>query len=160
MRRTEEIHNGMDLIDSRDVIARLEYLESALENLVEELKDKISIYEDEEENTEEKEAARSRVEEMEEQIREWREEYGQELTILRTLDEEGQSVCSDWSIGEPMIRDSYFTEYVMDLLQDIGDLPKNLPWYIAIDEEVTTDNIKEDYSILNFDDVEYFIRNG
>lgn len=52
---------------------------------------------------------------------------------------------SDWEYGETLIAQSYWVEYVKQLLEDCGDLPSNIPSYIEIDWETTADNIKVDY---------------
>lgn len=57
-----------------------------------------------------------------------------------------------------LIRDSYFTEYAMELLADIGDLPREMPHYIVIDEEATAENIRADYSDIEFDGATYWYR--
>lgn len=36
-------------------------------------------------------------------------------------------------------------DFVRNLLEDTGDLPKDLPWYIAIDWERTTETVMQDY---------------
>jgi hypothetical protein len=46
----------------------------------------------------------------------------------------------------------------MDMLADCGTLPRDIPWYIEIDEEATAKNIEMDYASVDFDGVEYLIR--
>lgn len=57
-----------------------------------------------------------------------------------------------------LIRDDYFTQYAEELVKDIGDMPKNIPSYIAIDWEATANNLKADYSTVDVDGTEYFYR--
>ncbi|OXJ32687.1 hypothetical protein CFB82_20095 [Burkholderia sp. HI2714] len=57
-----------------------------------------------------------------------------------------------------LIRDEHFTEYAMELLADIGDIPRNIPHYIVIDEEATAMNIQADYSDVEFDGSTYWYR--
>ncbi len=52
-----------------------------------------------------------------------------ELKLLQALEEEANG-AENWQYGVMLIRDSYFTEYAKELCRDIGDLPKELPWYI------------------------------
>lgn len=85
------------------------------------------------------------------------EEYKAELEALKALADECEGY-GDWEYGETLIRRSYFTEYVMELLSDIGDLPRDIPWYIAIDEEATAKNVEIDYMSVDFDGVEYLMR--
>lgn len=55
-----------------------------------------------------------------------------------------------------LIRDSYFETAMDDLLEDIGDLPKNLPCYLKI--EVDYDALQSDYTSVEFDGVTYWYR--
>lgn len=82
----------------------------------------------------------------------------EELRILTELAAEGSSECSDWEHGAILIRDTYFTDYAKEMLEDCGDLPRDLPWYIAIDWEETADNIKQDYVELDYDGATYYIQ--
>jgi hypothetical protein len=57
-----------------------------------------------------------------------------------------------------LIEDSYFTEYAMELLSDVGDLPAEIPHYIVIDEDATARNIQMDYSSIDIGDFTYWYR--
>ena len=81
-----------------------------------------------------------------------------ELETLAKLDEEGRDYAPDWEHGTTLIRDSYFEDYVRELLEDCGDIPKNIPHYIAIDWEQTARNIRVDYTSVDFDGVTYWVR--
>jgi len=154
----KEISNQDKLIDSRDVIKGIEELEGELESLVEELKDKSSIYADEEENTEEREAARSRVEEMEEQIKEWKADYQEELDTLWALQEEAEGYC-DWGNGETLIRDDYFETYAQELAEDCGIIGLHHRWPLNhIDWRAAAEELKQDYTSVDFGGEEYWVR--
>ena len=124
------ISNYDDVIDSRDVIERIETLESELEAFLEE-NDVL----------------------LEENFPEW-----EELETLRALATECSSLSADWRYGETLIRYSYWKYYVREMLEDCGDIPRNLPWYICIDWEETARNIAVDYSVVDFNGVDYYIR--
>lgn len=81
-----------------------------------------------------------------------------ELASLLALADEAEGYAPDWKYGTTLIRDTYFTAYAMDLLDDIGDLPRELPHYIVIDEEATARNIRMDYTAVDFDGVTYWVR--
>jgi hypothetical protein len=49
-------------------------------------------------------------------------------------------------------------DYCQELLEDIGDIPKGLPGYIVIDWEATAENLKADYSTVDFDGQTYYYR--
>ncbi len=57
-----------------------------------------------------------------------------------------------------LIRDDYFEDYARDLVQDIGDLPNGIPSYIEIDWEATADNLRVDYTSCEFEGVTYWFR--
>ena len=124
------ISNLDDVIDSRDIIERIEELESEL----------VSFLEESEENTEEN-------------FPEW-----EELETLRALATECSSLSVDWKCGETLIRYNYWEDYVQEMLEDCGEIPRNLPWYISIDWETTADHISQDYNLVDFDGVDYYIR--
>lgn len=70
---------------------------------------------------------------------------------------ETSSGAGDWyPVG--FIRDSYFTEAMKELVEDIGDLPKNAPAYLVIDWEATADNLRVDYSSVEIDGAIYWYR--
>ena len=137
-----EITNTQDVIDSRDIIARIKELEAELADLEAEVDDT---------NTE--------IEEAKVELADWQEFNADELTALKSLAEEAEA-SPDWEHGEALIRDSYFTEYCEEMCGDIGDIPRELPWYIAnhIDWDGVAREIQADYMEVDFDGVSYFIR--
>lgn len=157
------ISNSDDIVDSRDVIARIEELTEELEAkqeavdsaraLCEELED------DEDVDKDDKEDAATALEMAEEALKEWDEgEEGQELRELQELQSEAEGYAPDWSDGATLIRDDHFTDYVQNMLADIGDLPRDLPHYIVIDWEATASNIQQDYTSVEFGGVTYWVR--
>lgn len=76
-----------------------------------------------------------------------------------------QADCApDWRHGETLIRESYFVEYIEELIHDCYDLPKEMesglwPWrHMQIDYEAAADEAKADYVEVDFDGVAYLIR--
>ena len=122
-----EIYNTQDVIDSRDIIERIEELEILI-------------------------AGESKSDDF--------LEYTDEYDKLVSLKEECEQYSSEWKYGIALIHESYFEDYVQDLLSDIGVLPREIPWYIVIDWEKTADNIKIDYTDVDFDGETYYIRNS
>jgi len=118
MTKRDEITNTESIIDSRDVIARLEYLEGTERD------------EDEEE----------------------------EFKALSALAEEGKDYAEDWLHGATLIHERYFTEYAQEMLEDCCEIPRNLPHYIAIDWEATAQNIRVDYTEIDFNGQTYLVR--
>lgn len=131
---TAEISNRDDVIDSRDVIARMEELQA----------DRDSCEQDDAGDAN--------------RFSEWDDANGHEFAALKTFAEEAEEYTPDWSYGATLIRDSYFVDYCEELVKDIGDLPKNIPDYLAIDWEATAENLKVDYTPVKFDGVTYWVR--
>ena len=141
------ISNTQDVIDSRDVIARIEELERILlecphcgEGLAED---------EEGENCPDCE-----------QELDFDDDEIEELKALKKLAEDGEDYATDWIYGVGLIHEDYFTEYCEELCKDIGDIPKELPWYIAnhIDWDGVADEIKQDYTEIDFDGETYYVR--
>jgi len=142
-----EITNNEDTLDSRDIIERIEELESNLDTCPH-CGESMDI---------EKSEKINKCPDCEQILLEDNEK--EEFEALKKLEDEA-SGSPDWEYGEILIRESYFTEYCKELCQDIGDMPKELPWYIAnhIDWEGVAREIKQDYMEVDFDGVSYFIR--
>ena len=130
MRRGRSISNSEDVIDSRDVIARLE-----------ELRD-------------ERDSAESPEAWAEENAGD-----ADELTALEALAEEGEG-CADWQHGAGLIRESYFEDYARELAEDIGAIGRGMQqWPLhCIDWEKAADELKMDCTAVDFDGVTYYVR--
>lgn len=113
---SNEITNDMDVIDSRDIIERIEELENNECDLDEH----------------------------------------EELEALKALAEEGEQYSPDWSYGSQLIHENYFEQYMDEMLEDCGDIPKHIPAFIDI--TVNYDMLKEDYTELDFNGETYYIR--
>ena len=145
-----EISNSDDIIDSRDVIARIGELESDFETLTE------AVDEAREELMEAREAvddaqsdldadlgadddreeaiveASNLIERRYDAVKEAEAslataekdlaEWGgeEELKVLKAFANEAEGY-SDWDYGETLIRESYFVEYAQELAEDCGD---------------------------------------
>lgn len=70
----------------------------------------------------------------------------------------------DWSYGETLLHEEYFTKYIEDLIDDCYEMPKemhsgNWPWrHMTMDYEAAADEAKQDYFEVDFDGVTYYIR--
>lgn len=140
-----------DVIDLRDVIEQFESLENDLVtayNLCQDDDNQVTDSEDDD-------------------FREWvskcnedeAEEFNQLLAILNELKGCGgdEQFRGDW-YPITLISESYFTDYCQEFVQDIGDLPRDIPSYLAIDWEETADNLKVDYSEIEIDGITYYFR--
>jgi hypothetical protein len=88
-----------------------------------------------------------------------REALREELTALQTLQEEVEGYSSDdWRHGIQLIPEEVFAEYCQELLEDCGDIPRDLPSYIVIDWEETASNLRVDYTEVDYEGTTYLFR--
>ena len=160
-----EVSNTDDVIDSRDVIGRIEELEEERQDLVDELDSAKETLSDAVDNTsvmtmdrEEIAALENAVELAKDALSDWDADNADELKALKALaDEAGSS--PDWEYGESLIRDSYFTEYAQQLADDTGAIDRNANWPVnCIDWEQAAEQLKADYFSVDFDGETYWIR--
>jgi hypothetical protein len=139
-----EICNTDDVIDSRDVIARIEELEGERDSF--EIDAEILDEPDTIGNVEVEWAIQN-------------EDDAKELKVLIELAEEAEGYASDWRYGETLIRDSYFEDYARQLAEDIGAIKENASWpNNYIDWEAASEALKLDYTSVEFDGVTYWVR--
>ena len=79
-----------------------------------------------------------------------------ELCALKAFESKYDFV-DEWAYGADFIAEEYLTEYVKDMLNDCGTIPRDLPDYVAIDWEETADNLKCDYTDAEFNGVSYYV---
>lgn len=151
--------NFDDVIDSRDVIARIEELEGEREALDDAF---TTAYEDwqaiprGDDGDAEAHAAQIRAER---DLNNWDDEYADELRILKALADEASGYAADWQHGETLIRDSYFKDYAQELAEDIGAIDNNASWPLTcIDWDQAARELRMDYSAVDFDGITYWIR--
>lgn len=120
------------VIDSRDVIARIEELEGEVLN-------------------------DDGVIDQSNEDADYRDKCG-ELAALQALADEASGYAADWQHGETLIRDSYFKDYAMELADDIGAIDNNASWPLTcIDWDQAARELQMDYSAVDFDGVTYWI---
>lgn len=159
-----------DVIDVRDIIARIEELEgarAALADVVEECKAANDYHNSEGERDapealDLKEAIKS--------LNEWDGlDESKELSMLLELMEEikgyggDEQWRGDW-YPVTLIRETYFTDYIQELIHDCYEMPKEMhsgSWpyrHMTIDYEAAADEAKGDYMTVEIDGVDYFFR--
>jgi hypothetical protein len=128
MNINSEFDFNQDVIDSRDFYERFEELEAIYDNF-----------------------------ENDSEIKNWSdlEEFTQLKELIEELDSYGGDNCSD---GIFLISESYFTDYCKEMLEDCGDIPRDMHWYIAIDWEETADNLRADYTEVEINGTTYLYR--
>ncbi len=168
MKRTDEITNSQDIIDSRNIIARIEELRGQLDALREAVTD-----------AEDGDAHLDALRDLASWLgfpadmlpddlstlntplaSEWKgSDESTELANLEALASECQGY-GDWSHGDTLIRESYFTEYAQQLAEDVGAIPDDAKWPCnCIDWEKAAQELQQDYSTVDFDGVPYYVRN-
>jgi len=135
---TIDFWNTDDVLDSRDIIARIEYLNEFLCDLPDNTT--AGTYDPDEDKNGDRSIAVT------------------ERDDLRELERQCESYAADWQYGETLIHEDYFTEYAEQLVKDIGDMPDNIPRYLVIDWEATAENLKSDYAAIDFSGETYYIR--
>lgn len=130
------ISNSDDVIDSRDVIARIEELEEERDSY---------------ERSDDLETAGT-----------WATDNpdgAEELKALKALADDGESL-SDWTHGEALIRESYFEDHARELAEDMhGEAMRDAHWpFTCIDWERAARDLRMDYTSLDFDGVTYYAR--
>jgi hypothetical protein len=132
---TNPINNTEDIIDSRDVIARIEYLEAEHddEQCGPDLDTCVDI-----------------------------EEHQDELPALKALASDAGGYMPDWPYGVGLIRDSYFEDHARELAEEMaGGIEREMVnrWpFTCIDWEQAADELKQDYTEVIFDGVSYWGR--
>ena len=149
-----DITNQDDMIDSRDVRNRIEELQderNALVDALEEEKDAFIADDEDSENA---------VEAAQTALAEWDAgEEAEELKVLLALQEEAEGYAEDWHHGALLIRGSYFQTYAEELAEEIGAIDRNAKWPLShIDWEAAAEALKQDYTSVDFDGVEYWVR--
>ena len=169
------ISNTDDVIDSRDIIERIEELTGDFQALVDDIENA--------ETEEDKEAAFVALsdwlgdEDVTDELKAldfvdldfdavsvWAEvDDAHDLKVLLALADEAD--CSPgWAYGGTLIHEDYFTRYIEELIHDCYEMPKEFesgawPWrHMTIDYEAAADEAMQDYMKVNFDDQTYYIR--
>lgn len=128
----DEITNTADVIDVRDVIARVEYLEG--------------IVPDSDNDAGETNEAHEELAMLTELLDDLRSNGG---------DEQWKG---DW-YPITMIRDSYFVDYAQELAEDIGAINQAGAWpNDCIDWDKAAEQLQHEYSTVTFGGVDYWYR--
>lgn len=82
------------------------------------------------------------------------------MEALSKFAQEAEQYAEDWTHGVTLIRESYFTEYARELVIETDDMLSDLPAYIAdnIDWDGVSEDLKVDYTIVEFAGVTYYVR--
>lgn len=84
----------------------------------------------------------------------WEDEYAK----IEEIDHVEDMVGSDIYHGVTLISEDDFKEYVQDLIEDSYIEIGKLPSWIEIDWQQTAENVKQDYSVLEYDGETYYFQ--
>lgn len=134
MRNLESrVYEGADVIDSRDVIERIEHLRQLRQPGPVDL------------GPEDNEQAQ--------------DDLFAELAALEKLQEQAEGYCPDWHHGVALIADSYFEQYAQELAEDIGAINRDATWPAChIDWEAAANALKQDYTAVEYGSTTYWVR--
>ena len=163
MRNPKTLHDLLseDVFDSRELIERLEELESDRSDLEQELEDCLEAHEAAVKagDTTAALAAGEEVQKADDDITEWDDDNLEELEALRQANEQGENEVSDWSHGETLISEEHFTEYARELAYDIGAVRIDERWPLNhIDWEAAADELLHDYTEIDIGGKTYLVR--
>ena len=167
-RRNRDLR-GDDVIDSRDVIKRLDELESDLADRESDLADRESDLADRESDLaaeaaleaakEARDAAKEARDAAKEALEAFKTDQQDELVALRALVAEASQCTDDWEHGATLIRERHFVKYAEQLADDIGAIDLNHKWPLNhIDWEAAAEELQGDYCEVDFDGETYFVR--
>lgn len=87
-------------------------------------------------------------------------ELRKELNALDAFATEASGYAADWRYGETIIHADYFVTYAEELAHDIGAVSAETSGWPNrhIDWEAAADELKQDYSEVEFEGETYYIR--
>ena len=94
----------------------------------------------------------------EEEIESWKEYFEDELKEIEEIDDVENELGSEFEYGVTLVDVDDWEEYVEELLEDIGYIPKDFPSWIEIDWESTANNVKVDYTEVTYQGNSYLGR--
>lgn len=153
------LNNEDNIIDVRDVIERFEELESEREFLLDAVEECQAAYEYHDSDDTKTTPELADIVKAREELAAFKgqDEYNALKTLLSYLCGNGGDVkwLGDW-YPITLIRDSYFEQYMDEMLEDCGELPKDLPCYLSI--KVDYEALQMDYTSCEIDGVTYWYR--
>lgn len=176
------VHNGADVVDSRDILERIAELESERDAMTLEIfmpggtiehegqewmlvatsgADDTATFENEDERT----ITFSQDEALKKLVA-WRYDAESEIddavelrTLTALVDDINANAGDSAKDGVGLIRDDYFVTYAEELADDIGAINKKAEWpNNFIDWDAAAEALQQDYSAIEWDGVTYWVR--
>ena len=137
-----------DCIDTRDLIEKRDELK---QQILDSFLETFEHYEDQTDDFED-------ILFEEEEIQSWKEDWEDELKEIEEIDSIEDELGSEFDYGVTLVHEDYWEEYVEELLIEIGYLPIDFPSWIEIDWEATANNVKQDYTEVEYQGETYYGR--
>ena len=156
--KRNEISNTDSIIDSRDILNKIEELEDELsdlnDNLVELEAEQADMSGDDYNTIAEYNTEYARLQAEAEQVKADIDDLEEKLKPFKDIADE----CSHY--GETLIHEDYFAQYAQEIASDLhGRAVDNAEWpFNCIDWDEAADALKQDYTEVDFDGETYFIR--
>ena len=138
----------MNILDTRNLVERREALK---QEILDSFLENFPHYEEMTESFED-------ILFEEEEIESWKQDWQEEINQITCIDEVEDEIGSEFDFGVTLIPEDDFTDYVEDLLKGCGYISDDFPSWIEIDWEATAENVKQDYSELEYEGETYFYR--
>ena len=138
----------MNILDTRDLSKRREELK---EEILDSFLENFPHYQEMTESFED-------IRFEEEEIQSWKEDFEDELTEIEEIDTIENELGSEFDYGVALVDVDDFEEYVEDLLDELGYIPKDFPSWIEIDWEATANNVRQDYTEVEYQGNSYLGR--
>ena len=172
--KTTNFNWGDNIIDSRDIISRYEELNDEYESLVgavEAAEEDLNAFIKEHGVDDYEEHVQNSFETLDAELEDAKDLVGDfinsddmgELEMLKEIVSQGED-APDWSYGEALIHEDYFTDYIKELVNDCYEIPKeinegNWPFnHVEMDWEGAAEEAKSDYNTIEVDGETYLIR--
>lgn len=160
-----EISNQDDIVDSRDIIKRIEDLEEELDCLRDAVAERVNERDDSEEAKAKSDAGDydlaielgDAVAEAQENLDAWNEDYGEELAALKNLVEQAEG-CRDCLYGTTLIHDAYFKDFAREEAEELCGIGFSTWPGTCIDWEQAADALKQEYTSVDWGGEKYWIR--
>ena len=138
----------MNILDTRDLSKRREELK---EEILDSFLENFPHYQEMTESFED-------IRFEEEEIQSWKEDSEDELKEIEEIDTIENELGSEFDYGVALVDVDDFEEYVEDLLDELGYIPKDFPSWIEIDWEATANNVRQDYTEVEYQGNSYLGR--
>lgn len=137
-----------DCIDTRDLIEKRDELK---QQILDSFLETFEHYEDRTDDFED-------ILFEEEEVQSWKEDWEDELKEIEEIDNIENELGSEFDYGVTLVNEDYWEDYVKDLLIDCGYISKDFPSWIEIDWDATANNVKQDYTEVEYQGETYYGR--